>query len=324
MKHCLDELKLVENTRLEKWISHFETGLEKRLAQYKHGKLDSWHRLLTSLPQISPSVVELKDKVKIGQDNDLTRSQHQLLSKIIQQLHPWRKGPYALFDHDIDCEWRSDWKWQRIIPHISPLENRLVLDIGCGNGYHLWRMVSNRAQQVIGIDPSQLFWAQFQLFKHFLPHYPVHLIPIGIEHLPRQMIDDGVDSLFCMGVFYHRRSPIDFLMHLKNLLRKGGELILETLVIDGDENQVLMPEDRYAQMRNVWFIPSVPALEKWLSRTGFKNIQIVDINQTTIEEQRSTKNMTFQSLGNFLDPDNSLLTIEGYPAPKRATLIANS
>lgn len=324
MIRCLDDLKDIENTRLKNWGPYFQKGLEVRLEEYEHGLLDKWLKLLDSLPDVLPSTHNLKDTVEIGQEKDLTTEQHQLISDIIEEFHPWRKGPYTLFGHDIDCEWRSDWKWQRIVPHITPLKNRAVLDIGCGNGYHLWRMAAEEAQQIIGIDPSQLFWAQFQLFKHFLPQYPVNLIPIGMEHLPREMIAHGFDSIFCMGVFYHRRSPIDFLIHLKKLLRQGGELILETLVIDGDENQVLVPENRYAQMRNVWFIPSALALEKWLARTGFKNIELIDMSQTTTEEQRQTKNMTFQSLSSFLDPENNQLTVEGYPAPKRATIIATS
>ncbi len=324
MIRCSDDLKMLEKTRLENWIPYFQKGLETRLAQYEHGQLHKWQKLLNALPDISPSVVNLSDTVKIGQKEDLNAEQHQMISDIIEEFHPWRKGPFALFGHEIDCEWRSDWKWQRIVPHISPLKNRHVLDIGCGNGYHLWRMAAEKAKRVIGIDPSQLFWAQFQLFKHYLPQYPLHLLPIGIEHLPAQMISHGFDSIFCMGVLYHRRSPIDFLIHLKSLLRKGGELILETLVIEGDENQVLVPEDRYAQMRNVWFIPSAPALEKWLARTGFKNIELIDVNQTSPDEQRQTKNMTYQSLSDFLDPENNQLTIEGYPAPKRATLIATT
>ncbi|PMC22346.1 tRNA 5-methoxyuridine(34)/uridine 5-oxyacetic acid(34) synthase CmoB, partial [Klebsiella aerogenes] len=44
-----------------------------------------------------------------------------------------------------------------------------------------------------------------------------------------------------MGVLYHRRSPLDHLWQLKDQLAPGGELVLETLVIEGDENTVLVP-----------------------------------------------------------------------------------
>ena len=242
--------------------------------------------------------------------------------KTLKELHPWRKGPFNLFDIHIDTEWRSDWKWERIKPHISSLKNRTVLDVGCGNGYHCWRMLGEQARFVLGIDPSQKFLAQFAIIQKYLGLNNCHLLPLGIEDMPKDMHKNAFDSVFCMGVLYHRKSPIDLLYQLKNLLNDKGELILETLVVDGDENTVLVPSSRYAQMRNVWFLPSVKALELWLKKSGFKQINTIDINQTTIKEQRATEWMTFHSLENYLDNGDPNKTVEGYPAPKRATIIA--
>jgi tRNA (mo5U34)-methyltransferase len=83
-----------------------------------------------------------------------------------------------------------------------------------------------------------------------------------------------------------------------------------------------MPEERYAQMNNVWFIPSCRMLHRWLKRAGMKDIHIIDISVTTTEEQRSTEWMRFQSLSDFLNPLNPQQTIEGYPAPRRAVITA--
>jgi len=146
------------------------------------------------------------------------------------------------------------------------------------------------------------------------------VLPLGVDDLPNFV---EFDTVFSMGVLYHRRSPVDFLQQLKSLLRPDGELVLETLVIDGDEQQLLIPAGRYAKMRNVWFIPSVLMLERMLRRCGYKNVRTVDVSVTTLDEQRSTDWMQFHSLADFLDPEDSSLTIEGYPAPKRAILLAN-
>lgn len=99
--------------------------------------------------------------------------------------------------------------------------------------------------------------------------------------------------------------------------------MLETLVIEGDVNQVLLPEDRYAKMRNVWFIPSADAICHWLTRCGYRNVKLVDVNVTSLEEQRSTEWMQYESLKDFLDPENPSITVEGYPAPTRAVFTAN-
>jgi tRNA (mo5U34)-methyltransferase len=125
-----------------------------------------------------------------------------------------------------------------------------------------------------------------------------------------------------MGVLYHRRSPLDHLLELKGCLRPGGQLILETLIVAGVEDTVFMPRGRYAKMRNVWFLPSVAAMLLWLQRCGFKEIACVDTTRTTIEEQRRTAWMTFESLADYLDRKNPDMTIEGYPAPLRAIFIA--
>ncbi|KZY75320.1 tRNA 5-methoxyuridine(34)/uridine 5-oxyacetic acid(34) synthase CmoB, partial [Oleiphilus sp. HI0067] len=233
----------------------------------------------------------------------------------------WRKGPFELFNTHIDTEWRSDWKWDRVSPHISPLANKNVLDVGCGSGYHCWRMLGEGANRVIGIDPSYLFLMQFNAIKKYCGRdAPIHLLPIKMEDVHPQL--EHFDTVFSMGVLYHRKSPIDHLYELKGALKPGGELVLETLVVEGELGYSLMPEDRYAMMRNVWYLPSVPTLELWLRRAGFTDIKCVDLDQTSLDEQRATEWMDFQSLADFLDPANPNLTVEGYPAPLRATLVA--
>lgn len=309
------------------WENYFETTVRKKLAEYTHGELDEWQSLLINLPDLTASHFELLSQVSVGTQEDIQQqldsTQIETLVKQLKVLHPWRKGPFDFFGIHIDTEWRSDWKWDRIKKHLSPLNNRTVLDVGCGNGYHCWRMLGEQAKLVLGIDPSQKFLAQFSVIKKYMGKHPVHLLPLGIEDMPTEMGKTGFDTVFSMGVLYHRKSPINHLIALKNLLGPKGELILETLVIDGDENQILVPEGRYAQMRNVWFLPSVKALTLWLKKVGFKKIKTVSIDQTSVQEQRSTEWMTFHSLKDYLDPNDSSKTIEGYPSPKRAVIIAN-
>jgi tRNA (mo5U34)-methyltransferase len=260
--------------------------------------------------------------VQIGGSEDLSFAQQSQLEQQLRVLHPWRKGPYQLFGIHIDTEWRSNWKWDRLKNHIAPLTHRLVLDVGCGNGYHCWRMLGAGAKMVVGIDPTLLNVMQFQLIKKFYGIAPIHVLPLGIEAIPSNL--HIFDTVFSMGVLYHRRSPIDHLLELKSCLQAGGELVLETLVIEGGLGELLLPEHRYAKMRNVWFLPSCETLMSWLKRCGFKNVRLVDVAVTTIDEQRSTDWMRFHSLQDFLQADNHALTCEGLPAPKRAIFIANA
>ena len=316
-----DFFKDIKNNVLTHYSEPLAESLNMRINDREYGDLPGWQAILKKLPKLENVQARMdQDIVSLSTDTELDEKTQQDLQHNLMGLHPWRKGPFDFFNTHIDTEWRSDWKWQRIAPHISDLKNRTVLDVGCGSGYHCWRMRGEGAAFVLGIDPSPKNIFQFQAYKQYIPTEPVHLLPLRCEDMPDKM--PVVDSVFYMGVLYHRRSPFDHLEELKNLLRPGGELILETLVVAGEENTVLVPDGRYAQMRNVWFLPSAVTLKSWLARLGFKNIRIVDIDQTSTEEQRSTDWMTFHSLENFLDPDNKDKTIEGHPAPTRAFIIA--
>jgi tRNA (mo5U34)-methyltransferase len=163
---------------------------------------------------------------------------------------------------------------------------------------------------------------QFAAVQKYIRDHRVGMLPIGIEALPPRL--RFFDTVFSMGVLYHRRSPFDHLLELRETLRSGGELVLETLVIEGNAGEVLVPDDRYARMNNVWFLPSSATLQQWLKKIGFKQVQRISLTTTSTDEQRATPWMTFESLSNCLDPQDSSRTIEGYPAPKRAIFIAEA
>ncbi len=294
----------------------------------KHGDLPRWSSGFHGLPDCLPSVIDFNaSAIKVGKLDD-TEMRADEIESALKLMHPWRKGPFEIFGTHIDTEWHSDWKWDRLKDAISPLQGRTILDVGCGSGYHLWRMLGAGAKLAIGIDPTPLFSLHFATVKRYQSDSPAFILPVGIEHMPEKM--HSFDTVFSMGILYHRKSPIDHLIELKQLLSKTdnghgeAELVIDTLVIEGDEKQCLMPDGRYAKMRNVWFIPSVDMLKLWLKRAGFKDIQVIDVSPTTVEEQRATEWMTFESLPNFLDPNDHSLTIEGYPAPIRAVLTAKA
>jgi len=312
-------------TPIAAWLQPLPAILSRVWQQRHHGDWEKWQTHFQDLPDLTASTYDLNQAtIRIGTADDASAEDLSRLATVLRHYHPWRKGPYTLFGCSIDTEWRSDWKWQRLLPHLSNLDNRCVLDVGCGNGYHLWRMRAAGAKLVIGVDPSLFFLMQFRIMQKYIQDHAVHLLPLKSEELPAfNKPKQGFDTVLSMGVFYHRRSPLDHLLELKHCLRSGGELVLETLVVDGDENTMLVPEDRYAQMRNVWFLPSTLALERLLRRVGFINIRTVDVCRTTTNEQRSTEWMQWESLADFLDPHDNSRSIEGYQAPTRAIVLAN-
>ena len=321
----LDFSQFLNRPELSHWRSSFTEILLKQVFQKKHGHMTDWLNVVANLPDIKAdkNIID-QDTVHINSKNPLNEQQSKALLCGLKKLMPWRKGPYQFFDTFIDTEWRSDWKWQRLAPHISSLTGKNVLDVGCGSGYHCWRMLGEGAEYVLGIDPTLRFYMQYLAAQKYIQSTQFDFLPIGIEHLPTAM--EFFDTSFSMGVLYHRRDMQQHIIELRDTLKVGGELVLETLIVDEDypklKNGVLVPEDRYAAMRNVWNIPTIKRLESELKLAGFNNIRCIEENTTSLEEQRRTEWIAGYSLYEFLDPEDITKTREGYPAPKRATMVA--
>jgi tRNA (mo5U34)-methyltransferase len=296
----------------------FSTRTNAALQSLSHGDFEKWSAAIKSMPDVSPSQIDLNvDAVTAA--GDMNDSQQAGLKEKLMQLRPWRKGPFDLFGIHIDTEWRSDVKWARLADHIN-LKEKLILDVGCGNGYYLFRMLGAGARAAIGVDPFLLYVMQFHAINKYVRTNQASVLPLGAEDIPA---DCGCfDTVFSMGILYHRREPKEHLAQLHSFLKPGGQVVLETIILDTEKEELLVPEGRYAKMRNVWAIASPALLTKWLTDCGFENIEILDITKTTLTEQRKTDWMTFESLDDFLDPNDNTKTIEGHPAPVRAILLA--
>ena len=288
--------------------------LEATIAQRTHhGDLPKWQAALDALPNAETGW-RIDDGVLVA---GAPVGDPGALTETLKTLIPWRKGPLMLGGIAIDTEWRSDWKWNRIAPHVE-LEGKRVLDIGAGNGYFGWRMFEAGARAVVACDPTVLFWMQYRAIRHFTGDCPNLLLPLKFEDLPGQA---DYDAAFSLGVLYHRREPLEHLQRIRDQIARGGTAVVETLIIPGNDDDELDPPDRYANMRNVHHLPTESRLLRWMAEAGFEEARIVDATPTTIHEQRATEWMPFHSLSQALD-EHGARTIEGHPPPLRATVIA--
>ncbi len=298
------------------WLAEVCDRAQTNLAEHPHGDLPRWRAALDGLPASRP--VALLDRPVPGLGEPVP--DQAALREQLMAFHPWRKGPLQLGGLMIETEWRSDWKWQRVAPYLD-LEGHRVLDIGSGNGYFGLRMLGAGARYVVGIDPTLVFVMQWLACRHFSGDIPNYVLPLGVEELPPAPSD--WDTVFSMGVLYHRKDHQAHLDRLYTLVKDGGTMVLETLVLPkGSEESLLVPGDRYARMRNVWGIPGTVRLLQWVTKSGFCSAEVVDITPTTTLEQRSTDWMRFESLEQALDPLDRTLTVEGLPAPVRALVVA--
>ena len=284
--------------------------------QASHGDLPRWLAALQRLPDIRA------DKVSLGRvvgacATGVASEVCERLEVGLRELIPWRKGPFHLFGVDVDSEWRSDLKWSRIAPHVD-LDGCRILDVGSGNGYYGWRMLEAGARSVVGVDPSLLVTLQHAAVSYYLDRggHRNTVLPVGLEAFAAT---ESFDVVFSMGVLYHRRDPGAHIRALAGLAHDDTTLVIESLVVD---DAPLRPRSRYARMRNVFLVPDVATVHAWLDQAGFGDTDVVDVSTTTTAEQRTTAWMPYQSLAAALDPADPNRTVEGYPAPKRAAIIA--
>ena len=302
---------LIQGTHFAPHEQRYRQAIDKRLDSRPHGRDLEWQAVIDQIAALNErragALLETPDTLALEQ--------------ALLGLHPWRKGPFTLSGVLIDSEWQSQLKWARLQDHIQSLEGRFVLDVGSGNGYYLSRMVEAGAKLAVGIDPTRLFFYQFEAVCLLSDLPRAAILPLMDEDLPSIAL---YDTVFSMGVLYHRRNPLDHLACLKRVMRPGAELVLETLIVE-DESRYphgLIPTNRYAKMRNVWSVPTIKQVIGWLQQAGFQHARVADVSPTTTKEQRQTPWMTFESLSDFLDPLDESKTIEGYPGPVRAITIA--
>ncbi len=293
------------------------------LLRQERQKWLTWKNILPCQNAISALPRPLETKVHLGdcitidiipasKEDEMQIRQAALLMK------PWRKGPFRINDLLIDAEWQSYIKYNFLEPYFA-LKNKIVGDIGCNNGYYLFRMQEHLPKKLIGFDPSAIYFSQFQFIDHFIKSDIVYEL-LGVEHVA--FYEHKFDVLFCLGVLYHRSDPVMTLKSLCKGLNSGGELILDTFMIEGEDDICLTPKERYSKIPNIYFIPTVPALINWCYRAGFEKVEVLGNMITDMNEQRKTEWIDTQSLEDFLDPNNTTKTVEGYPAPKRVYIKA--
>jgi len=297
--------------------------MDLNLLRQERQKWLTWKNILPyqeaikNLPHYENVEVSLGDCITID-ISTLTKEQSTQIKETALLMKPWRKGPFQINNLFIDSEWQSQIKYNLLEPHFN-LKDKIVGDIGCNNGYYLFRMLSHEPKKLIGFDPSAIYYSQFQYLNHFIQSDIVYEL-LGVEHV--EFYEHKFDTLFCLGVLYHRSDPVAMLKSLFKGLNKGGELILDTFMIDGSEEICLTPKDRYSKIPNIYFVPTVPALINWCMRAGFESVEVLETMVTDAEEQRKTEWIDTQSLEDFLDPNDKTKTVEGYPAPKRVYIKA--
>ncbi len=262
------------------------------------------------------------DAVMIGLADELDEARHAQLEGHLASFRPWRKGPFEIFGHRVEANWDSHKKWDRVLKFADSIENKRICDIGCNNGYYLFRMLAHRPRQAIGLDPVPAFHECFSFLAAFLGHHArsLEFRPRGFDALAEE--NEPFDLIYCMGIAYHHPDPLGLLRLIHGALGAGGQLIFETQAVPGHESRALFPAGRYAGARGVWFLPDRDCAINWLRRAGFRDVVFQEEHEYRSEHVRRPPWADIPGLAEGLDPADPARTIEGYPAPVRMLLSA--
>ncbi len=295
---------LQEHRKRQDWVNQDKKGF----LRYRHPFLQ-----LSNYP--AKHVDFTGDTVVIGREDEISQNEQQLITENLKAFMPWRKGPFSVFGVDIDAEWRSERKWQRVLPELPDLADKVVADIGCNNGYYMFRMAASQPRLVLGFEPSVQHYYCFKALNAMAGRSELDIDLLGIEHL--NLFESCFDVVFLMGIIYHRPSPIDTLRDILVALKPGGSLIVESQAIPGEDPFALFPDDTYAKVPGTYFVPTGSCLCNWMKKAGFVDINLFCTHPMSEQEQRQTEWMAFESFNDYIDPSNPQLTVEGYPAPCR-------
>lgn len=260
------------------------------------------------------------DTVTIGLPEEIHDDQRERIRSQLRNFMPWRKGPFSIFGIEVDAEWRSERKWDRLQGHLPELDGKVIADIGCNNGYYMFRMTPSKPRLVLGFEPSVQHYFCFRALKSMAGCENLDIDLLGVEHIG--LFPDSFDVIFLMGIIYHRVSPIELLKDIFTALKPGGTLILESQAIPGNQPVALFPEKTYAKVPGTYFVPTGKALENWLLRCGYQAVELFCSHPMSSEEQRRTEWMVFESFEDYIDKGDPAKTVEGYPAPWRVFLSA--
>jgi tRNA (mo5U34)-methyltransferase len=288
----------------EKWLSRGKKGVERYRQPYE------------AVRHLRAKSVDVSgDVVRIGEPGELSADDRQLVYETLRNFMPWRKGPFEIFGIEIDAEWRSERKWNRLAPFLPDLRGKLIADVGSNNGYYMFRMARFEPRGVIGFEPYIQHYYNFKTMNSWAGFDNLRTVLLGVEHIG--LYESCFDVVFLMGILYHRSSPIDVLQDIRKAMTPGGTLIVESQGIPGDGPHALFPEKTYAKVPGTYFVPTGRCLINWLKRAGFEQVELFCSHPMSSREQRRTEWMVFESYEDFIDAKNPALTVEGYPAPVR-------
>lgn len=214
---------------------------------------------------------------------DQSRNIDDYMSMAPEELIAKIKGQKSFHDMDLGAVRTGSWVYPATMPpnyHMLPafeylanldLRGATCLDIGTYDGMTAFVLSELQAGEVHGICQYDL--ERFRLVRAFKSYRNIFYHPKTDIGLLSQMFEPGsLDLIVISAMMHHLTAPLDALLLARSLLKRGGYLVLESIVTDADEAPVMKlntaSSDPVFGTPTLW-VPSLSALDGMLSLACF-------------------------------------------------------
>jgi SAM-dependent methyltransferase len=186
-------------------------------------------------------------------------------------------------------DWEALWGPMRERHRRVDFRGKRVLEVGCWDGYWSFEAEKLGAAEVWATDDM----SQRKTVTRSVP-FAIECLGSKVRYRDDVSVYD-LDTLFpekfdvviCYGVLYHLRYPALGLAKLRQVLRTGGTLLMETAVLlDVDEPVMIWGRDRiYPTDPSTWNAPSSACL-RFLLESGYFEVRTCE---TFLRQDESLK-----------------------------------
>jgi tRNA (mo5U34)-methyltransferase len=212
------------------------------------------------------------------------------------------------------ADFRPIWENIRHARQHLDYRGKAVLDLGSMEGLWAFEAEQLGAQMVVATDCyyeadagfgsalEKFLLCRAALNSRVIPYYNVS--PYRLRERLDLVLDESwpqrpaaerrFDIVQHLGVLYHLRDPLLSLLQARSMLRNGGGLLIETVVVDDDQasymlfNGVLPEEQRIYQDVTTWWAPTRKCLFEILRASLFAPLPET-INTTPAYEQQGNR-----------------------------------
>jgi 2-polyprenyl-3-methyl-5-hydroxy-6-metoxy-1,4-benzoquinol methylase len=160
----------------------------------------------------------------------------------------------------------DEWKWWPARP-----KGLRVADVGCLTGGMSLVMAHRGAEEVVAIDEIPEHIAQCDYLRQLFGVADLRTLTASLYQLPQKVEPASFDIIVLSGVLYHLSDMLVGLLVVRQLLKVGGLLLIESTAVDDDKHSYAN-FGRFAL--GIWWQPSSLCIRDMCEFMGLSEVEV--------------------------------------------------